>query len=110
MVGNALRNTHELLSPAVRQAKSDEEAREKVFKERRASDLRWLMSQPAGRRIVAKQMAEGRLLDKATTPEQAAVRNHLVEFAGELIALDHKQWLLMLDEAHIDARNARNAS
>lgn len=100
----------ETLRPGARERREAEETRIRRFKDRRASDLRWLMSQPQGRRIVAKLMADGKLLDKAQTAEQTAVRNHLVDFAGELIGIDREAWLLMLDEAWVDAEHAKNAS
>lgn len=109
MVGNAITRTHEVLSSAARHRREAEEQRLRVLRDRREADLRWMMSSPSGRRIVAQLMAEARLQDTVTA-EQIPMRNHMVRFAGELIAVDHELWLLMIQEAHLEAINASRAS
>lgn len=109
MATNALRVTHETLSPGAKLRREAEEARQKIQRERRESDLRWLMSNAAGRRIVARLMAEARLQHEVSTPEQIGARNHMVRFSGELIGNDLRAWLTMLEESHRDASHASGA-
>lgn len=110
MAAQLITRTHEALSPAARQARELEESRQLRLRIRRETDLKWLMSQPAGRRIVARLMAEAKLMEKVSTPEQIGARNAAIAFSGELVALDYRAWLLMLEEAHADSVHTADAS
>jgi hypothetical protein len=109
-MGQVIRGAHEVLRPAVRLEREAHEAREKILRDRRAMDLRWLMTSPQGRRIVARLMAEARIQAPVKTPEEIGARDHMLRFAAELIEHDHRLWLTMLEESLQDARNAGNAS
>ncbi len=115
VVPDFVRRGVEMLSPAARERREAEEARLRTLRDRRKSDLRWLMSEPQGRRIVAKLMAQARLQDSTHHPDQRmterleGARDFALALASELIATDHKLWLLMLEEAWVDAVNAKTA-
>lgn len=106
MAGDILKRTHEVLNPGARDARELIEYRNKILRERRASDLRWLMEDPRGRRIIQQLLASARFMEVATTPEQVAIRNFMVPFAGELVALDFNLWQKSIEESHSYSKDA----
>jgi hypothetical protein len=107
-----LRRTAESLSPGAAARREAEEYRLKLAADRRAEDLRWLMTTPQGRRVVYQLMVEGRQQgstyhpDKRLTERMEGARDLVCRLADEVSKADPDGWMRMLAEA----RHANSAS
>lgn len=111
--GKLIRQTHEVLNPAAKARREQEEERLRLLAERRKDTLRWIMSTPQGRSFMHRLMSDGLLFGSTyhdnprITERQEGARDLVQRLATEVGIADTEGWMLMLNEA-INASRASN--
>lgn len=112
-----LQNVRDILDPGAKKAREDAEALRRAKQAERRADLRWLMADARGRRLIRHELARAGLFadvlrsDPRQTEHAAVLRDHALALWNELLAAAPVESLAMFQadpayQKHIDALDA----